>query len=1309
MDAGAILTSFNSFSNINLVSILTSITIDKGLGWGVKKVCEYFKKSEYNKYKNALNAPFFLAFKNTLNIFFDEHSSPCPLPIELKERLSLLNDIDISTIFSSPQNIDIPYDENNIYALMTEKFRTYNKIQGVELSEDFYMFWQTTFKGEYESAFALFLAEDNSILAQTIIKIFSISMGEINNIKSQLSTIKIDTTNLLYKQEILNQKMDLLPLYVVDKVKDELPGLLNSALQAQENPNEDKELKKIQKLFDDCDYENCISYIKLNKDDNWIHKNNAFHANCFNKLGACYLELNKPELAKEYFLTSIDTDPTYDNPKFNLAQLSLSDEDYDKFEYYLSTFNDKNSELYHKLALQKLVDINQDFAYARTYLEENFKNYKDYLFYKAYIDLKDPQIIDTINAETCLDGYIKQSQENTVIARFNLLNSKFHRLSNNIDWQFAFDLNVSGELKVVSSPVVVPNEEFACLLVELKSLYSDMLKTKKQQIKLLTNIQVKIHLTEYILGQFNIKDQEIENINIVATENKLEEVLLLEILALNILCSKYFEAHNIYKLLSDETKTNSRNNYILILFGEKLYEELIDFVIDEDLQYEINEQLKIVSLYKIKEFSEVSSYMRHRLQTYSDNLRLFCAWLYHDKLYYDDELKILKELTNKIKENPEIYEPNFVYKISYALAFFKTDNEIANLREQLIVVYWTTFPIKENFQMGIIYATDLFNKRKISQCLSILDILGRFEPENNDLKNLYSHIDLLNHNPQTLIENYEKGLLEETQHPLVAQSYIQTKEYEKAEQLINSFKYISTLKLQYYYLKFNLDKARNVDGEIIIEHLKEALEEFPKDLQLAQIIFGFLIHSAVVNEETRILFSKSKTIMQANNLIYEFQLDMANPIQSLTDTVEKFEPYQLYQKREDTYAECLDYYNQFKFPLTLIAEIFKITPGELFANFAEDETQQICFSKRSNEQYEKDLELITKNKSIIVNIQTLILIKILEIDELIFSNFKIKITNNSKLEIETIFNDITKTTTEKLVRDEAGIPHLIFVENNIIKYKNYLKSCADKLECVSFKSEKAQAIPLITAEENLGSKKLLFDSIVAIQNECLLCSSDAVMGILNKEFNGNDISLLSMLRYLVKHNIITSKKESLLKFKLINLGCKYIPLTAEDLTHILTDKIDNFKKIKTYLNKEFEPSSVANVLAVLILNIDNNPSFNENKFSFINEMFEWFNSFNEEEPIKLLMSSFIEIYSELSTLTQKCISQNFSMYVLDETYTEKYYKTVARKIVLIRYNNLQKCKEELLRLFFNVSPNIQNKLKLFIDNFINLVFFDFFE
>ena len=324
MDASAISTILNHFPNIDLVSILASITIDKGLCWGVKNICERITKSEYNKYKDTLNAPFFRAFKNTLNIFSDEQSSLYPLPAEFTEHLSLLNDIEISTIFSSPQNIDIPYDENNIYALMTEKFRTYNKIQGVELPEDFYMFWQTTFKGEYESAFALFLAEDNSILAQTIIKIFSISMGEINNIKSQLSAIKIDTTNLLYKQEILNQKMDLLPQYVVDKVKDELPGLLTSVLQAQENPNEDKELKKIQKLFDDCDYENCISYIKLNKDDNWIHKNNAFHANCFNKLGACYLELNKPELAKEYFLTSIDTEPTYDNPKFNLAQLLLT-------------------------------------------------------------------------------------------------------------------------------------------------------------------------------------------------------------------------------------------------------------------------------------------------------------------------------------------------------------------------------------------------------------------------------------------------------------------------------------------------------------------------------------------------------------------------------------------------------------------------------------------------------------------------------------------------------------------------------------------------------------------------------------------------------------------------------------------------------------------------------------------------------------------------------------------------------------------------------------------------------------------------
>ena len=95
MDASAISTILNHFPNIDLVSILASITIDKGLCWGVKNICERITKSEYNKYKDTLNAPFFMAFKNTLNIFSDEQSSLYPLPAEFTEHLSLLNDIEI--------------------------------------------------------------------------------------------------------------------------------------------------------------------------------------------------------------------------------------------------------------------------------------------------------------------------------------------------------------------------------------------------------------------------------------------------------------------------------------------------------------------------------------------------------------------------------------------------------------------------------------------------------------------------------------------------------------------------------------------------------------------------------------------------------------------------------------------------------------------------------------------------------------------------------------------------------------------------------------------------------------------------------------------------------------------------------------------------------------------------------------------------------------------------------------------------------------------------------------------------------------
>lgn len=55
---------------------LAKLVVNKISDISIKSIWERLKNPEYYKYRNCFNPPFVNAFKNTLNIFYDDKTTP---------------------------------------------------------------------------------------------------------------------------------------------------------------------------------------------------------------------------------------------------------------------------------------------------------------------------------------------------------------------------------------------------------------------------------------------------------------------------------------------------------------------------------------------------------------------------------------------------------------------------------------------------------------------------------------------------------------------------------------------------------------------------------------------------------------------------------------------------------------------------------------------------------------------------------------------------------------------------------------------------------------------------------------------------------------------------------------------------------------------------------------------------------------------------------------------------------------------------------------------------------------------------------
>ena len=1284
-----------SMSIISKISIfLVKLVLNKVATKSFDEILKNFKNPEYAKYKNCFNPPFTNAFNATLNIFNDKNTSPYPISKDLYTKLSELDDIALGAIFQDINVVNIPFNNNDIYNILAEKLEAYNKFNGHELDENFYALWKSIFAKEYERSFKLFFASDNSFCKDAIVEVFSITLESFNAI--------------IHNQEIINQNIKISTneiLSSVANISNQVHILQNTLLSnmGPEEIDEDNELKKIQCLIDKYKYEDGIAYIKLNKDDNWQNKSKEFKAKIYNKLGVCYENLNDNINAKQAFKFSYKLDSKNDNPLFNLAHIALEENDQESYDECLTKFNNTNSELYNKLVFLKYLCITQEYDNAKKYLETSLKEVEDYLFLKALLDLKNPKKLSSKQAEKNLKKYINKSKQDNIIAKYNLVNCQFINLFNKSKFHFVFDINTEGTLKIIPNTFQIKAKQpFFNLLQALEDVLNGLNKIYKNHQYLITTIKTKIYLIKYLINKFEQNKVNIEEINDIITKNKnYDDSILLETIYLNILCNQYSKAHEIYNLLKDETKNLSKNNYLIILFGEQKYKEVLEQINEFS---ELNEQFKIISIYKECGWEQTEQYIKNNYHNYSDQLLLLCIWLFHDNNYFDDELNLLKQISENIIKYPSKFDCNFVYKIAHGLAFFNTEIDINKLREKVIEKYWTKNKSIENFDIGMLNTIDLFNKGMYSKCLSNLEILEKYDPENVTIKNLYAQIDSINYNLDTLIENYEKGVKEDFLLPTIAKAYIVKKEYSKAETLINSLKYLDRFKLQYHYLKIELGITQNIEDIITIENFEQALMVFPEDLKLNQMLFGFLLKSHTTNERTRNLFQQCSKILEKNKLLSSFKIDMDNPVESLKQAIETFEPYKNQVKREKLLEDGLNNYNKLRYPLVFISELFGTKQSVLFSNFIKNDGQIIALTRRTNEEYEEELDLINKSKNIIMSPQSLILLKALKLDDIVFNNLKIKITAQTENEINFILNDITGKTIEKLIRDKNGNPYIIFVKNEIYNYQEYLKNCLNVLEQANFKSKSKKALPLIEASEKLGSKNFLYDAIVSVQNNYIICSSDEVTHLLSKEFKFKDVSIISIIKYLKENNIITSQKAAELKYKLVTFDCKYIPLTAEDI-YLVTDlELNKLKKILKYLDDSFDKDSVAEVLSEYIYLLSKDMNFNNSKiYEIINLVFDkCVQLTNNTSVVKMFMNKLIRYHHFLNDLTQKYIACKFFNAESDKKYIEAYYKFIILVSAKKKYNNKQEHIQQIKRIVFNAPVMLKEQLNTYTECLILL-------
>lgn len=1169
--------------------MVTLETIAAKLGWnlfniatgkGIAKGWSKLTQPEYKKYTKCLNPPLRAAFKKTCELFLDNENSPFLIKSEILKNLYDLDDIKLNLIFSK-KNLSIDqFSNEDCFNFIKKSLRNYIENQFEEnIEDDFYDLWVKVLEENYKQKFLEFCKQDAIHFRIFATEVLGLSLNEFNALKSMLTNAliginKIDKGIEELKSDNKEIKEILLDLQTGSKSLQKDILIYEIEEKAFE---EDENIKNIKMFIEKCHHQSCIDYIDSKLNDKKNIFSNKLKSELLNYKGNCQFSLGDYNNAEITYKKAIEVFNENDKSISNLYKCYLNTGQMDKVIDCVNQFNDKTSSLYLEAKFYELFHVKNDIEAAEKYLEINKNDIENYNLLKSNILTRKLAPYEEIISYT--EKYIRANPTHK-LAKYELARMKFSQIFENKRIQFSFGITYDDKIDVL--PVI--NESLNTELVDnLIKLIEELLGFEythsinlalKIMLAILHSQKKDLSIGEKYLSELNLYKDTLKDgfdINNACT--------------LYFLLKKFNEAYELYqKYLIDDF--NDHGIYIILNFALKKYHECLELI--DKTGINSLELIKIISLYKVTKWDELFLYYKDNYHEFELNNKLvildFC---YEQKAYKFCEEKY-KELANQIIQDDIYLHAEAILMISGRLDFFKQNS----LKEKMVEHYWNKFANEESFEVGLSCAIKFLNAKKYSDCLEILHKLSEFKPEHSKVQELYVFIDLSNYAYKSIIERYESGKKENSLLYYVALAYINEKEFDKAEEVIENLKYVDEDKVKYFISKSGI-YYQTENYKALFEILQEAYEKCPDSLEIKQQIFGMILslpEGVKPPSDFVPLYHKVIDELTQKNIVHKISISKETLFEDLKKAMEEFNPLDNDLKREENFKEIYNGYIDFKYPIQLLYSFFSARSRiEVFSDMLLNPYEKININLCDNDISKKEISIIDRKKKILIDIETLLLMKELDIDLKAKEILNLHISNFTEREIK-IHIDEQKSASKKegtLGRTKEGNPQYLPNPKLYKKYNEFLKSVLAIYPRLSFDASSKKGLNLIRANEQFKKISLFNEAIIGMQNEDTIVCIDGILSRVYDEFGVKTTSTVSIIEYLYQQKILSYGKYYQVKLKLCKLNCQYVPISADDLYHALMDNYEDFSTIlNSFSHKRFTIDSHAGVMTAFIVKLD---------------------------------------------------------------------------------------------------------------------------
>ena len=1068
-----------------------------------------------NKLVNStINPIFSAAFKKTCKNLINNKNLPIDLNEQVMDKLSSLEDITLAMIFQINEKLisEICLTNNHDNNLKSSLEKYIKSICDENIDAIFYEIFIDEFKKQLQNEFLTNNIGNEKIFRDTNIKNQSYIINTLNEMKNNQEpyniTIKID-----------NEKQK----YLTDK-----------------NVN-----KKIEELYTAGNYIECIKYI--NKQ---ISKQDIIKSELLSKKASCEFNLANYKTAEETYEEAFKLDSSNDKIISNLIKCYVNNKKPQKIKEIIKKYNNKTSPLFYESKVLELLHADKNTNEAEILLDKQKDNIENYNLHKA-------NILSVKNApySQCIKYmrlYLKDNPNHNEV-KYEMYRMMFGKIFEKSRIQFSIGIKQEDILILPAFNQNISQKEVDKLINKIENVLQNENNISKEYLLSLKIMLAILYTQKGLNEKINTYLPEIKKASSKLTNNFDRNNLCL----LLLMSQEYEKAEKLYiKYLHKDNIDISLT--LTINFAMKNFDKCIRIIEQNNVQ--ANDLIKIYSLYKTKPWEEISDYFKVNFNDYNINLQLFVLDFYYEHGERDFCAEQYGKIAKAAMKNNVTITPEDVFVVASNLKHLQ-NTELAN---KLIRFYWMHNPTKNNFEIGLSYAKQLYNTQKYAKALEILSIISEDNENNEEIKELYMFIDIANNSYDSIIEKYENGYRNLKLIPNIAQAYIFKKEYDKAENAIEQIRNVTEQKSLYYQIK-SVIYAQTGEYRKLLQNFQEAKQECPEDLSIDKQIIGMSMWApkdAKMPDEFGILFRQAMKNLTEQNEIQQIKItkdDMSELVNAIQEHDEKKQNIQF----------IYDGYNNFKYPIELYFKAINSTNNiQIYSSMLLSKNQKINICRCEEKIIRKEIENLHKYKNVLIDIKSLILLKEIGLDFKAKGLLNLCISNDTKIELDRFLVEENGKSEHKgrISSTEDGKLQYIGEMTEYKKYVEFITEIAETYPVLSFNSVSGKGIHLIKLSEKFQTKELFNEAIIAEQNENTVACIDGIMNKVFNEDNIDTVSTISIIEYLFEKKRISYGQYFGAKLKLIQLNCRDIPLTAKEIFYALENRsYEEFEEVLKYL------------------------------------------------------------------------------------------------------------------------------------------------